>query len=118
MKTIVDVYLSFPMSEYLEDQFEELHKFCGSIENAEEAFDIEFSCGNNLYLSDIEDDIQLLNQYDGKVCTNSMPRHRFDGKEFKPNKPYRFHVTYSELSEEYSFYLNGKLTLRKCSYNF
>lgn len=118
MKTIVDVYLSFPMSEYIEDQLEELYKACGSMEAVEEAFDIEFSCGDNKYLSDIEDDMEELDKYDGKVCTNCVPRERHDGKEFKPNKVYNFQIKYSEQNEEVSFYLNGELTLRKCSYNF
>ena len=113
--TVFDLYLMFPLTEDQESDFEELYKACGSIERVEEAFDMEFSCGNDLYLSDIEDDEQLLHQYDGEVCTKSMPRHQVDGKEFKPNKPYRFTIKYLEKGEELAYYLNNKETFRKLS---
>lgn len=112
--TVFDIYLSFPITDDQESDFIELHKACGSIEHIEQAFDIEFSCGNDLYLSDIEDDEQLLHQYDGEVCTNSMPRHQVDGKEFKSGRPYRFTIKY--FDEELVYYLNSKETFRQLSY--
>lgn len=114
--TVFDVYLMFPLTEDQEPDFEELYKACGSIEHIEEAFDIEFSCGNDLYLSDVEDDEKLLLQYDGEVCTNSMPRHRIGGKTFEPSKNYRFTIKYLEQDEELVYYLNNKETFRKAPY--
>jgi len=114
--TVFDVYLMFPLTEDQESDYNELYKACGSVEHIEQAFDMEFSCGNDLYLSDIEDDEKLLHQYDGEVCTNSMPRHQVDGITFKPNKPYRFTIKYLEKDEELVYYLNGKETFRKPSY--
>lgn len=113
--TVLEVFLSFPMSQYLEDQFEELYKACGSTEAVEEAFDIEFSCGDGLYLSDIEDDA-LVDRYDGKVCTDSLPRHRLDGKEFVRNKVYQFLIKYLEKNEELVYYLNSREMSRKPCY--
>lgn len=118
MRTVFDIYLSFPLIAEAEKDFRALHKACGSIENVEQAFDIEFSCGDNLYLSDFEDDDDELTKYDGKVCTDCVPRERRDGKEFKANKPYRFIIKYTEENEEVSFFLNSKLTLRKMSFEF
>lgn len=114
--TVFDIYLMFPLTEDQESDYNELYKACGSVEHIEQAFDIEFSCGNGLYLSDIEDDEKLLHQYDGEVCTDSMPRHQVDGKEFKPGKNYRFTIKYLEQDEELVYYLNGKETFRKPSY--
>lgn len=114
--TVFDIYLIFPLTPDQESDFEALYKTCGSIEHIEQAFDIEFSCGNDLYLSDIEDDDALLDQYDGKVCTNSMPRHQVDGITFKPSKKYRFTIKYLEKDEELVYYLNNKETFRKPSY--
>jgi len=115
MSTVFDIYLSFPLTPNMEQDFEKLYKACGSIEGVELAFNMEFSCGNGLYLSDIEDDEELLGKYDGEVCTNSVPRERNDGKEFRANKPYRFTIKYLERDEELVYYLNGKETFRKDS---
>lgn len=113
MEVVLDIYLSFPMSPDQEEDFTALYKACGSIEHIEEAFDIEFSCGDNLYLSDIEDDDTLVDGYDGEVCTNCAPRQREDGKKFKINKPYRFTIKYSEPKEELVFFLNSKKIFSK-----
>lgn len=87
-----------------------MRKCFGAIEELEDAFDMEFSCGDGLYLSDIEDDDSLLAKYDGSVCTDSMPRHCYDGKEFIPGKYYRFTAKYFESLGTIVFYLNGKKT--------
>lgn len=113
METVLDVYLSFPMPTHQEEDFTALYKACGSIEHIEEAFDIEFSCGDDLYLSDIEDDDALVDRYDGEVCTNSVPREREDCKKFKVDKSYRFTIKYSEAREELAFFLNSKKKFSK-----
>ena len=114
--TVFDIYLMFPLTPDQESDYNELYKACGSVEHIEQAFDIEFSCGDGLYLSDIEDDDALVDKYDGEVCTDSMPRHQVDGIEFKPGKNYRFTIKYLERDEELVYYLNNKETFRKPSY--
>jgi hypothetical protein len=109
----LDIYLTFPITPDQESEFEKLGKYFGAIEELENAFDIEFSCGDGLFLSDIEDDDSLLAKYDGKVCTDSMPRHRYDGKEFIRRKFYHFTAKYFETLGTVVFYLNGKKTSEK-----
>jgi hypothetical protein len=120
MEIVFDEYLKFPLPPYMEEDYNALHKACGSVEDIEENFDIEFSCGDGKYLSDfwqwMEFDNPLeeeaadkeLKKYDGNVCTNHPPRHREDKKQFKVDKPYRFTIKYSETREELMFSLNGK----------
>ena len=117
METQIDVYLNFPFDEEkdpeLEEEFGKLRKFCGSVEHMEEAFDIEFSCGDGKYLSDIEDDDNELEKYDGEVSTLYPPRNREDRKELAVNKWHRFTAKYSEKNEELVYFLNRKETSRK-----
>lgn len=113
METKLDLYLTFPLPEWQEEEFEQLFKHCGAVEQVEEDFNIEFSCGDNLYLSDIENDDALLDQYDGEVSTDYPPRDRETGKQLALNKQHRFTIKYSEKSEEAIFYLNRKETSRR-----
>ena len=120
MEPVLDIYLQFPLPPYMEEDYVALHKACGSVEDIEENFDIEFSCGDGKYLSDfwewtesgdalkaVAADEELL-KYDGNVCTNHPPRERENNKQFKVDKPYRFTIKYSEKNEELSFFLNSK----------
>jgi hypothetical protein len=116
METRLNVSLTFPSDIDTDTNFKKLRKYFDSIESIESCFGIEFSCGDGLYLSDIEDDEVLLDKYDGEVCTDSMPRHQVDGIEFKPGKKYRFTIKYLETDEALVFYLNDKETFRKPSY--
>jgi len=113
MEIVFDEYLSFPMPSHMEEDYAALHKACGSVEQIEEAFDIELSCGDNKYLSDIEDDDEELAKYDGNACTDCVPRHRDGKKKFKVDKPYRFTIKYSEHREELVFFLNSRKTFSK-----
>lgn len=115
MKTVLDVCISFPLKENedCEGGLKELYKFCGTIEDIEKCFDVEFSCGDGKYLSEIEDDEAELEKYDGNVCTLTPPIERRDGKELKANVPHNFVVKYSEQDEQMVFFLNGKETFRK-----
>ena len=120
MEIVLDIYLSFPMPPHQEEDFTALYKACGSIEHIEEAFDIEFSCGDGKYLSDLwewsesGDSLKAkvadeeLEKYDGNVCTDTPPRERESGKKFKVDKDYRFTIKYSEAREELIFFLNSK----------
>lgn len=129
METQIDVYLKFPLDEEkdkeIEEDFGKLRKFCGSVEDMEEAFDIDFSCGDGKYLSDLwewsesGDSLKAavadeeLEKYDGNVCTLFPPRRREDRKELATNKWHRFTAKYSEKREELVFFLNNKETFRK-----
>jgi hypothetical protein len=120
MEIVFDEYLKFPLPSYMEEDYIALHKACGSIEDIEENFDIEFSCGDGKYLRDLwewsesGDSLKAvaadeeLEKYDGNVCTDHPPRHREDKKQFKVDKPYRFTIRYSETREELVFSLNSK----------
>lgn len=123
--TVLDIYLQFPLPPHQEEDYAELHKACGSVEDIEENFDIEFSCGDGKYLRDLwewsesGDSLKAvaadeeLEKYDGNVCTNHPPRHRENKKQFKVDKPYRFTIKYSEKNEELAFFLNSRETFSK-----
>jgi hypothetical protein len=125
MEVVFDEYLKFPMPPHMEEDYTALHKACGSVEDIEEDFDIEFSCGDGKYLRDLwewsesGDSLRAavadeeLEKYDGNVCTDHPPRHREDKKQFKVDKPYRFTIKYSEHREELVFFLNSRKTFSK-----
>jgi hypothetical protein len=125
MTTQVDVYLRFPADVWEEVQYNKLHKACGSVEHIEQAFGIEFSCGEGKYLedfyqwSDNEEALvctvtdEELERLDGNVSLKEPPRFAESKELFELNKPYRFTIKYSEKAEESVFYLNGKEVSRK-----
>ena len=112
MTTQVDVYLKFPSDEWDEEQFNKLHKACGSVEHIERAFEIEFSCGDGKYLNDDLTDEEL-EKYDGNVSLDFPPRFVDTNEPLKVNKPYRFTIKYSEKTEEAVYYINGKEVSRE-----
>lgn len=64
----------------LPEDIEYATKLFGCIESIESLFDIEFSCGDGLFISDIEDmeDADLMQKYDGMVCLKAI---RINGDE-------------------------------------
>ena len=115
MDTQVDVYISFPADEHSEWGYNELHKYLGSPEAIEIAFDMEFSCGDGKFLSNDSDfaNDEELSKYDGNVDLDSPPQSFFLGGLLQTNKPYRFTVKYSESAEEEVYYFNRKEVGRK-----
>ena len=115
MDTQVDVYLKFPADADTDAGYDELHKYLGSVDAIEIAFEIEFSCGDGKFLSDDSDfaDDEELGKYDGNVCLQSLPWSRVLGDLLQANKYYRFTVKYSEKSEEEVYYFNRKEVGRK-----
>lgn len=115
MDTQVDVWVSFPADADSEDSYNDLHKYFGSVEAIEIAFEMEFSCGDGKFLSNDSDfaDDQELGKYDGNVCLQSPPQSHVTRKLLKANKDYRFTVKYSEKTEEEVYYLNSKEIGRK-----
>ena len=112
MTTQLDIYLRFPANDWDEKQYSKLHKACGSVEHIEQAFEIEFSCGDGKYLQDKLTDEEL-DKYDGNVCLDSPPRFAYTNELFKLNKKYRFTIKYSEKTEENIFYINSKERSRR-----
>lgn len=125
METKADIYLSFPLPTWQEEDFERLFQYCGAVEQVEEDFNIEFSCGDGKYLSDLwewsesGDSLKAavadeeLEKYDGNVCTDTPPRDKEDKKVLAANKSHRFTIKYSEKDEELVFFLNRKETSRR-----
>ena len=120
MTTQVDVYLKFPSDAWDEVQYNKLRQACGSVEQIERGFEIEFSCGDGKYIedfyqwSDNEQAIRTtvtdeeLEKYDGNVSLDFPPRFVATKEPLKTNKPYRFTIKYSEKTEEVVYYINGK----------
>lgn len=130
MNTVLDVYLSFPADAETDRSYDKLHKYLGSVEAIEEAFNLEFSCGDGKFLSDLwewsENGEGLsatvadeeLEKYDGNVCLQTPPRLRvikmsMRPEQMKADKDYRFTIKYFEKVEEAVFYLNSKERGRK-----
>jgi hypothetical protein len=115
-ETIFDSCLMFPACDWVEKEFDRLVKLCNCVEAVEIDFDIELSCGDDKFLSDLEDTPEEL-EYDGKVCLKSAPRFRDTKKLFKLDRDYRFTVkVFGDDDEEVRFYINGKERSRKTNY--
>ena len=109
MNVVLDVYLKFPANEFYEQQFSKLRKYVGSVEDIEQLFGVEFSCGDGKFMSDFwkwSDNKQSLSvvvsdeeldKYDGHVCLNSPPRNNTTKELLESNKKYRFTVKYYEI---------------------
>jgi hypothetical protein len=116
MDTIFSGYVKFPADEEVDlATLDRLYRLLGSVEEVEKAFNIEFSCGDGKYISDMEDDSSELDKYDGNVCLSSPPRESNDGKEFELGKDYLFEIMRKGDSEPYEwrFYIDEKETTRR-----
>lgn len=109
MHIIFNKYLSFPATDWTESQISYLTSLLGGIEAVEIDFDIELSCGDRKFLTDIEDNDRELEKYDGNVCLKSLPRYADTKKLFKPNKEYRFTITVSDDNTEVKFSINSRI---------
>jgi hypothetical protein len=123
MQTLFDAYVSFPTtSEYSLGTLDRLMRLCDSVEQMENYFNIEFSCGDGKFYLDFhynwdqyeksygtgsEEDVK---KYDGKVCYESLPRFNDTGELFKPNEDYNFTIKSKEVDDgnELTFYINGQ----------
>ena len=120
METHYDAYMAFPVSgegyytsEYYMGSFDRLVKLLTCVEEIEASFDLEFSCGDDKYLSDFSDDDPDLEQYDGKVCLETPPRLGCDGDLMTAGKEYNFTVKYDPATEEQIFYIDNKERTRR-----
>jgi len=127
MEVKLDVSLVFPIV-FGEKQYDQLVKFCGSVEDVEQNFKIEFSCGDGKYFSDFwnqsedgsvyanfhtQEQYEDVYKYDGQVCTNSPPRFNvikmsMVPEPMKPHTIYRFTVKYYPKNQEAVYYINNK----------
>ena len=113
METHFDAYMNFPAtSEYDLGTFDRLYKLLGSVEDIEQSFAIEFSCGDGKYLSDLNTKEEI-ERYDGNVCLLTPPRLNVIKmsmlpEQMKAGKDYNFTVKYSPKTEQQIFYINGK----------
>lgn len=133
METKLDVSLIFPVV-FGQTAYEKLVKYCGSVEDVEKNFAIEFSCGDGKYFSDFwkwtdggalvanwpdtpEADEEVA-KYDGQVCTQTPPRLNsikmsMVPEQMKAHTIYRFTVKYFPRKEEEVYYINNKERSRK-----
>jgi hypothetical protein len=131
---VLDFYLSFPIQPHQEASYDRLVKYCGSAEDVELNFKMEFSCGDGKYFSDFwkwteggalvanwpdtpEGDEEVY-KYDGQVCTNTPPRLNATKMSMVPeqmvvNKGYRFTIKYFRKVGEEVYYISGKERGRK-----
>jgi len=113
MDTHFDAYMKFPAtSEYDLGTFDRLRKLLGSVEEVECSFAIEFSCGDEKYLSDLNTKEEI-EKYDGNVCLLTPPRlvvikMSQVPEQMRAGKDYRFTIKYSPRTEEQIFLINGK----------
>ena len=120
MEVKLDLYLSFPIPPHKEPEYEKLLKYFGSVEDVEQAFEIEFSCGDGKYFNDLianwpdtDEGNEEVAKYDGQVCTDTPPRLKsikmsMKSEQMTVNKSYRFTVKYFEKVGEETYYINGK----------
>lgn len=123
MNIVVDALLTFPTED--SESFNIILNYFSCIEEFEESFGIEFSCGDEKFFTDfyswtpsgdglyanVSDEILL--HYDGKICLKTPPRFLETKKLLKSKKPYRFSIKHSERTEEAVFFLNNKEISRK-----
>jgi len=124
----LDIYISFPAES--EWSFNKLRKHFDCVEAIEEAFRIEFSCGDGKFASDFFEFSELgdslvatvtdeeLLKYDGQVCLETPPRllpikMSMVKEQMIPNKDYRFTIKYFPKFEEEVYYINRKERGRK-----
>jgi hypothetical protein len=120
----LDLNLIFPVV-FGQTAFDKLVKYCGSVEDVEQNFQIEFSCGDGKYFSDLwkwtdggeglhaVGSDEELEKYDGKVCLIVPPRLNVIKmsqvvEQLKAHTIYRFVVKYYPKNEEEVYYINSR----------
>jgi hypothetical protein len=101
--------------EHANDNLEEAISMCGCAEEFEQSFGLELSCGDGLFLPDIDEDEELMAQYDGLVCKKSPPRYSDTKKLLDVGRKYRFTITNPDESpyiKDCLFYINGQMVNR------
>jgi len=88
----------------LVDDERDLWLFFDSLEDLEALFDIEFSCGDGLFLSDLdESDFDAFRKYDGEVDWSLFRKNEGDGTVCKTEDYYiRFMFDENPREETYT----------------
>lgn len=112
---IFEIYIRFDETVNEDLFYSDIFSFFNNIESFEDSFNIEFSCGDGKYLSEIDDDSPDLEKYDGLIDLKYPPKDKETGKVLSSTKTYSFRVKRKPgIDEEYpelrecNFYLNGK----------
>jgi hypothetical protein len=125
MVTKLSAIITFPTDVDTNPEYIKLWKYLGSTENIEQAFGVEFSCGDGKFMSDLyqwsaskeslicQVTDEELEKYDGNVCLKTPPRIFETKKLLKIDKPHKFVVKCSDKTEEQIFFLNGKEIARR-----
>ena len=125
----LDLNLIFPVV-FGQTAFEKIVKYCGSVEDVEQNFQIEFSCGDGKYFSDFwkwteggqglyaAASDEELEKYDGQVCLLGPPRLNsikmsMVSEVMKVHTLYRFVVKYYPKNEEEVYYINSRERSRR-----
>ncbi len=93
----LDEIVNFETRENVDYVIDELFSCLGCIENIEILFDIEFSCGDSKFLSDLND--EELEKYDGNVDYVCLPRNSHTKKLLKGY--HRFRLWHVEDDDRY-----------------
>ncbi len=125
MQTKLTAIITFPTNVDTDPEYIKLWKYLGSTENIEQAFGVEFSCGDGKFMSDMykwsdnkeglicQVTDEELEKYDGNVCLKTPPRIFETKKLLKIDKPQKFVVKCSDKTEEQIFFLNCKEISRR-----
>jgi hypothetical protein len=125
MQTKLSAIITFPTDVDTDPEYIKLWKYFGSVEHIEQAFQIEFSCGDGKFMSNMykwtdnegalicQVTDEELEKYDGNVCLKTPPKNRETNKLFMVDKPYIFVVKCSDKTEEETFFLNRKVISKR-----
>jgi hypothetical protein len=125
METKLSAIIKFPTGVDTDPEYIKLLKYLGSVEHIEQAFQIEFSCGDGKFMSDMykwtenkgalicQVTDEELEKYDGNVCLKTPPKNITTNKLFRVDKPYTFVIKCSDKNEEETFYLNSKMISKR-----
>ena len=94
------------------ESFLEMIELCDGAERFELSFGLDLSCGDGLFLPDIDENAELMRKYDGLVCEKSVPRYSDTKKLLNIGREYRFTVTNPDESpyiRDCIFYINGQM---------
>ena len=98
--------------EETNSNLDEAIEMCECAEQFERSFGLDLSCGDGLFLPDIDEDAELMEKYDGLVCGKSAPRYSDTKKLLDIGRKYRFTITNPDESayiRDCIFYINGQM---------
>ena len=115
METILDLRIKFSPEYDYSEEIDELVDFCRCVENVENKFGIEVSCGDGKFLSDLWDQWKFgtgelsdeeFGKYDGLVDWTYPPRDKETGNLLS-SRAHSFDVK-EDKNKYLHYYLDGK----------